>query len=175
MLRIDPKAVRLLKAELHQSLSRCLCESPLQVLLQVPSHDFPVFQRIWGANWYKECEHIYNFTKLGRERLLISISCCSVPVLCRRWNKARKYNIMGSVLGEGDLNSRVSLFSLPETIALGLFKYRVKMELKPFPQLFPKRNDSDLASGRIPIHSRPGRVLFLWVHFSERLGLFFSL
>lgn len=84
-------------------------------------------------------------------------------------------HIMGSVLGERDLISRFSLFSLTETIALGLFKYRVKMELKPFPQLFQKRNDSDLAGGRIPIHSRPGRVLFLWVHFSERLGLFFSL
>lgn len=74
-------------------------------------------------------------------------------------------HLMGSVLAEGDLNSRFSLSSLKETVAFGLLKYRMKMELKPFPQLFQKRNGSDLAGGGIPTHSRPGSFLSLGPFF----------
>lgn len=80
---------------------------------------------------------------------------------------------MGSGLGEGDLNSRFSLSSLTKTVAFGLLKYRMKMELKPFPQLFQKRNDSDLAGSGIPTHSRPGRFFISSSIFLKGLGCFF--
>lgn len=82
-------------------------------------------------------------------------------------------HLMGSVLAEGDLNSRFSLSSLKETVAFGLLKYRMKMELKPFPQLFQKRKDSDLAGGGIPTHSRPSRVFISRSIFLKGLGCSF--
>lgn len=60
---------------------------------------------------------------------------------------------VSSVLGKGDLSSRFFLSSVTEMVAFVLLKDRLReMELKPFPQLFQQRNDSDLVGGGISTH-----------------------
>lgn len=149
MLSIDPKAVRLLKAELHQSLSQCLCESPLQVLLQVLSHDFPVFQRIQKQIDTKNVDIFTVSPNWGEKGYWFLFPDVVVQFYVEDETSPENTHLIGSVMAEGDLNSRFSLSSLKETVAFGLLKYRMKMELKTFPQLFKKRNDSDLAGGEV--------------------------